>query len=164
MGSGTGDGFTFVLQPDGVTGFSGVSPHGSSGGGLGYGPSTPGGTGEKIPNSLAVKFDLHNNAGEGTDSTGVYLNGASPTTPAIDLTPSGINLHNGHTFHAHIVYDGTTLTWTIVDLTDYRVFTTSVPENIPAIMGNSVYVGFTSATGASTGVIHILNWTFVQGN
>jgi spermidine/putrescine transport system ATP-binding protein len=31
---------------------------------------------------VAVKFDLVNNAGEGSDSVGVYTNGAAPTVPA----------------------------------------------------------------------------------
>src|SRR5262249_21919934 len=85
------DGITFTIQGNGPTAL------GPSGGGLGYGPDSPGGTGG-IPNSVALKFDTYSNQGEGPNSTGLYLNGASPTTPAIDLTPSGINLHSGSTF------------------------------------------------------------------
>ena len=66
-------------------------------------------------NSVAVKFDLYNNNGEGVDSTGLYTNGAWPTTPAVDMTASGVNLHSGDPFHVHISYDGTNLTMTITD-------------------------------------------------
>ena len=37
-------------------------------------------TGESTP-SVAIKFDLYDNAGEGTDSTGIYTNGAGPLRP-----------------------------------------------------------------------------------
>src|SRR5207302_8270219 len=62
--SPTADGFAFVIQ-DGLS-----SALGPRGGGLGYGPDAPGGTGG-IPNSVAVKFDLYSNNGEGNDSTGL---------------------------------------------------------------------------------------------
>ena len=64
----------------------GPSALGSDGGGLGF---------ATIPNSVAIKFDIYNNAGEGPDSTGLYFNGAMPTVPAINLTGSGIDLHSG---------------------------------------------------------------------
>jgi hypothetical protein len=46
-----------------------------------------------IGSSVAVKFDLYNNAGEGNNSTGLYTDGTSPTTPATTLG-SGVNLHS----------------------------------------------------------------------
>ena len=43
-----------------------------------------------------MKFDLWNNDGEGPNSTGLFRNGDKPSNPgAIDLTPSGIDLHSG---------------------------------------------------------------------
>src|SRR5262249_25744639 len=72
------DGMTFIIQSNSPTAL------GPSGGGLGYGPDTPGGAGG-IPHSIAVKFDLFSNQGEGNDSTGLYIDGASPTVPAIDM-------------------------------------------------------------------------------
>ena len=71
-----GDGLTFVLQN------AGPEAVGVAGGGLGY-------TG--IGRSVAVKFDLVDNAGEGTDSVGVFTGGADPTTPA-DRLPVGMHL------------------------------------------------------------------------
>ena len=55
------DGITFTIQNNGPTALGG------DGGALGY---------AGIPNSVAIKFDLYNNAGEGPNSTGLYINGA----------------------------------------------------------------------------------------
>ena len=63
LASATADGFTFTIQGNSPTAL------GPGGGGLGYGPSHPGGT-PGIGKSVAVKFDLYSNAGEGSDSTG----------------------------------------------------------------------------------------------
>jgi Legume lectin domain/Chitobiase/beta-hexosaminidase C-terminal domain len=149
------DGFTFTIQGNNA------SSIGPVGGGLGYGPdSTAGAPG--IANSLAIKFDLYSNAGEGVDSTGIYLNGASPTTPAIDMTSSGVNLHSGDPFHVHITYDGTTITMTITDTVTNATFTQAWAENIPNIVGDVVaYVGFTGGTGGVTATQQILTWTYV---
>jgi Legume lectin domain len=155
LGNGNGDGFTFVLQNQGPTAV------GKLGGGLGYGPDQPNGSGNKIAQSVAVKFDLHNNTGEGINSTGIYTDGASPTIPAIDLSSSGINLHSGHTFHARLCYcDGSNLSLSITDLTDFAVFNTAFPINLVNTIGASTaYAGFTAGTGTSTDTINILNWT-----
>jgi len=66
------DGMTFAIQAESpmALGGPGVS--------LGY---------AGIPKSVAVKFDLFNNAGEGFNSTGMYTDGAPPTVPALDLSP-----------------------------------------------------------------------------
>ena len=67
---------------------------------------------------MAVKFDLYNNQGEGSDSTGLFLNGGAPTNVgSIDLSNSGINLHSGHVFNVLMTYDGATLKVTITDTT-----------------------------------------------
>ena len=110
-GSATGDGFTFTIQAQGPTAL------GLSGGGLGYGadgyPTHP--TSPVIGNSVAIKFDLATNAGEGPDSTGLYINGANPTIPATDLTSTGVDFHSGDVFRALISYDASTLGVTIYD-------------------------------------------------
>jgi hypothetical protein len=156
LSSASADGFTFTIQGVGATAL------GPSGGGLGYGPDTPGGT-PGIANSVAVKFDIYNNAGEGTDSTGLYTDGASPTTPALDMTSSGVSLLSGDVFNVHTTYDGTTLIMTITDATNSsQTFTASWPINIPTTVGsNSAYVGFTGGTGGLTAIQEILDWTYV---
>ena len=140
------DGITFTIQNAGLTAL------GNSGGWLGYAP---------IASSVAVKFDLYNNAGEGVDSTGLYVNGAVPYVPALDMTASGVNLHSGDVFNVHMVYDGTTLTMQITDATTQQSFVTSWPINIPATVGGTTaYVGFTGGTGGSTATQSILSWSF----
>ena len=142
-----GGGFTFIVQN------AGLNAVGASGGsGLGS---------HNMPMSVAVKFDIYNNAGEGNDSTGVYLNGAYPTVPATNITSSGIELNSGHILHAHIVYDGTNLNLVITDPTTNDTFMQAYPVNIPQTVGNtSAYVGFTAASGSGSAVINILDWTY----
>src|SRR5207302_1724066 len=136
---------------------------GPSGGGVGYGPGQPGGT-AGIAKSVAVKFDLAANAGEGTDSTGEYTNGASPTFPAIDMTSSGVNLHSGDVMNVHMTYDGTTLAMTITDATAGKSFTASWAVNIPSVVGaSSAYAGFTAGTGSLTATQEILTWAYSSG-
>jgi hypothetical protein len=152
------DGITFTIQNSSA----GATALGPGGGGLGYGPDTPGGT-PGIGNSVAVKFDLYNNNGEGDDSTGLYTNGASPTTPFVDLTPSGIMLNEGDTISAHFTYDGTTLTMTLTDNVISKTFTNSWAINIPGTVGgNTAFVGFTGGTGGETSSQKIETWTFVS--
>jgi hypothetical protein len=146
--SASADGFTFAIQ-NSSRGFYGL---GVNGGGLGY---------QGIGSSVAVKFDLYSNSGEGADSTGFYTNGATPTLPSVDMTASGINLHSGDIMHAHITYDGTTLTLIITDTVTKATFTTSTAINIPTTVGaNTAFVGFTGGTGGLTAVQNILNWTY----
>ncbi len=137
-GAGTADGLTFTIQGKAATAL------GPNGGGLGYGPANVGGTGG-IAESVAVKFDLYSNHGEGVDSTGLYTDGASPTNVgSIDLTATGVNLHSGDVMQASLSYDGTTLTVTIADAQTGKTATESYAINIPATVGGgTAYVGFT---------------------
>jgi hypothetical protein len=140
------DGFTFAIQNNNST------VVGPTSGNLGYG---------YIPSSVAIKFDLFNNQGEGSDSTGLFTNGTPPMTPAVDMTSSGVNLHSGDTMAVQLVYNGTTLTMTIIDTVTKASFTTSWTINIPSTIGsNTAYVGFTGGTGYSTAVQKILTWTY----
>jgi hypothetical protein len=158
LSDATADGITFTIQNSSA----GATALGPYGGGLGYGPDTPGGT-PGIGNSIAVKFDIYNNAGEGDDSTGLYTDGASPTTPFVDLTSSGINLDQGDTIDAHITYNGTTLTMTLTDAVINKTFTNSWAINIPSTVGgNLAFIGFTGGTGGSTASQKIETWTFVS--
>jgi hypothetical protein len=150
------DGITFTIQTNGPTAL------GPSGGGLGYGPDHLNGTGG-IPNSVAVKFDVYNNAGEGTDSTGIYVNGVSPTVPATDLTSSGITLASGDVITAHLAYDGAYLYLTLVDPVVGKSFATRFAINLPQVLGSSTaYVGFTGGTGGLTASQKILTWSLTS--
>jgi hypothetical protein len=151
----TADGFTFTLQGNNATSI------GDSGGSLGYGSNTNGALG--IGSSVAVKFDLFSNNGEGTDSTGLYTNGAWPATPAVDMSSSPINLHSGDPFHVHMSYDGTILSMTITDSVTNGSFVYSWPIDIPGTVGDTVsYVGFTGGTGGDTAIQSIQSWTFTS--
>src|SRR5271170_2700027 len=105
LSDASADGITFTLQNSAA----GATALGPGGGGLGYGPDTVGGSGG-IANSVAIKFDLYSNHGEGSDSTGLFTDGTSPTNPgSIDLSATGINLHSGDVFQVTMTYNGTTL-------------------------------------------------------
>ena len=144
------DGLTFTIQNAGPAGIIG-----SGASGLGY-------TG--ILNSAAIKFDLYDNAGEGTNSTGLFVNGAEPTVPAVNLNGSGINLHSGDSILAQITYDGTSLVLTLTDTLTLATWSHSFAINIPATVGgNTAYVGFTGATGGKSAIQEVTSWTYVAG-
>ena len=143
----TANGFTFTIQRVGPTAVGGMGAWLSGG----------------IAKSVAVKFDLYNNAGEGPDSTGLYLNGVIPNVPAINLSSTGINLHSGDTFNAQLFYDGATLSVVITDRVTNASVTQTYTVNIPSIVGGSTaYVGFTAGTGAGTAIQDILNWNYAS--
>jgi hypothetical protein len=147
------DGMTFTIQNVGTTAL------GSTGGGLGYASTVCNST-SGIGTSVAVKFDLFQNCQEGNNSTGLYTNGASPTSPATALG-GGVNLHSGDIFQVHMTYNGAALTMTITDTVTNATFTTSWTINIPAIVGgNTAFVGFTAGTGGQTAKQEIIGWTY----
>ena len=150
------DGFTFTML--GVGG--GPSSAGTAGAGLGYA-----GIG---PNSFALKFDFFNDAGEGTNSTGVYVAGTNPTVPAVNLAGTGINLNSQDQFKADLAYIGSTdtLAVTITDLTLGNVaWSTAFQVDLASALGGpTAFAGFTgssSATGTSNQ--KILGWAYQYG-
>jgi hypothetical protein len=149
------DGITFTLQSVGSTAL------GSTGGGLGYGTDGVN-PGSVIDNSVAIKFDLYNNHGEGINSTGLYLNGASPTNVgSVNLNGTGINLHSGDVFNVELDYNGRILTETITDTNTLASFTHDYRVNIAKVLGGgNGFVGFTAGTGGLTATQDILSWTY----
>jgi hypothetical protein len=146
-----GNGITFTIQ----NATQGTAALGANGTSLGYAP---------IANSVAIKFDFATPVGTGTSSTGLYINGAVPTTPAIDMLPSGINLNSGDEMSAHMVYNGTILSMTLTDMVTSAIWSGSWTVNIPATIGSSTtaYVGFTGGTGTGFASQKILTWNFVS--
>ena len=151
-----GEGFTFIIQGNGPTSIGG------GGGGLGS---------WIIPKSVAVKFDLANNSGEGSDTTGLFLNGVQPTIGSVvptagdlSLADGGINLFSGDVMNAFLTYDGATLQVTITDTVTGASATQSYAVNIPSVVGGpTAYVGFTAATDGSSATQTILDWSYSPG-
>jgi hypothetical protein len=154
------DGITFIIQGNAPTALGGT------GGGLGY--ATDGsGTGPVITQSVAIKFDLYDNQGEGINSTGLFTDGHPPTvgmTPpdeSIDLTDTGIDLHSEDIFRVNMTYDGTTLTVTILDTQTLASASQSYAIDIPSFAGGKdAFVGFSGGTGALIATQDILTWLF----
>ncbi len=156
LANAAADGFTFVIQNASKTAL------GTLGGGLGYGPDQSSNFNNgTIGSSVAIKFDIYDNEGEGFDSTGLYQDGASPELPAIDLSGTGVNLSNGNTFHAHMAYDGTVLKVAITDKVTKASASQTYTVDIPTIVGkDTAYVGFTGGSGGLTAIQDIVDWVF----
>jgi len=144
--SSTADGFTFTLQNSG----KGNWASGGNGSALGY---------QGISNSVAIKFGLFNDSTQQEVSqTGLLTNGAAPSTVAIDMSGSNINLHSGSVYSVSLVYNGATLTETVTDTHTLATFTHSYKVNIASVLGSTTaYAGFTAGTGAFTSVQDILS-------
>ena len=146
--NGVADGFTFTIQNDP----KGVWALGNGGSGLGS---------QGIQHSVVLKFDIYNDAGEGTDSTGMYTNGAAPTIPATDLSSSGVSLTSGDLIHAHLVYSGSTLVVILTDTKTNVTVTNQFTVNIPTAVGSTTaYVGFTGGTGSYSATQQVTCWSF----
>jgi hypothetical protein len=162
------DGLTFTLQ--GV----GSNALGPAGGGLGYGPDHRGGGGG-IPQSVAIKFDVFDNEGETTNSTGLFFDGHAPTLPSvpgevnIPLDPNNVNLRSQSTKTITLTYDGVahTLREMIHDPTPGQTgggdFTTTYNVDIASRLGvDTAFVGFTGGTGGLFSLQDVLNWRYTE--
>jgi hypothetical protein len=152
------DGFAFVIQvgrPDAL---------GGTGGALGYAGDAHG----RLAHSLAVKFDLWDNSGEGGNSTGLFLNGAMPSVGGVapregklDLNGTGVDLHAGRLLNAAIEYDGADLRVKVTDSSTGSSAQQVYAVDIPAVLGaDTAYVGFTGSTGGAWAVQEIHRWTY----
>jgi hypothetical protein len=115
-GAQKADGLTFCIQGEGPRALGGP------GGGLGHGPdpSDPLDPGFKVMKSVALKFDLIDDAIAPRSTMGLYRDGAAPTTAnaiggEIALDPLGISLQSGHHFRVTVSYDGAALTAVVRD-------------------------------------------------
>jgi len=166
--SATGQGMTFCIQnenpiPSGTKlGYVSGGPYAmaNSKNGLGY-SGTTGDTFSQVAGlntSVAVIFDLYNGSG---NLTGLYTNGANPVGSSIDMTSSGVSLHNGHPLNVTLAYNGTTLALTVRDSVTSASFSHSWTINIPTTVGgNTAYVGFTGSTGYFFANQYLQSWTY----
>ena len=143
------DGFTFLLQSEGVTAV------GAGGQGSGYVGITP---------SVAVLF-----RGRGPSFIGVVTDGIDPL-PGYPILPPGATPFTEGVFYnqdefAWIDYDPLTTTLSVYLSTSSTepstpVMTTTV--NLFTTVGSQAFVGFSAGTGAGYGTNDILNWTFTS--
>ena len=117
-----------------------------------------------IGNSVAIKFDYFDNAGEGGPIRQALFDRMvrDPLcVPAIDLTGTGVNISSGDVMTVAMNYDGSTLNVTISDTQTGESASQSYSVNIPSIVGSqTAFVGFTGGTGGLTSIPAILNWTY----
>ncbi|MCA9171670.1 MAG: PQQ-dependent sugar dehydrogenase, partial [Planctomycetales bacterium] len=152
IGGGTGgaDGFTFVLQ-NAAAGADAIST--SSGGSLGY---------AGIDNSLAVKFDTYQNAGDvNNNHVAVLANGL--LSPALQTKTTTLDLNSGQSLKAWIDYNGNTnLLSVFLDSSTTKPTTPliSTTVDLASLVGSQAYLGFTGATGGLANTHEILNWQF----
>jgi hypothetical protein len=148
-----GDGFTFVIQN------AGQNAAGQPGAGLGYGATN---LGAGIGSSVAIKFDMSDNAGEGTNSTGLYVNGATPSNAgSVNLNGTGFDMRSYDPSRATLTYDGTTLTVVLTDLVTGMTATQHYTVDIPSIVGSTTaWVGFTASDSSSVANQTIAKWTY----
>jgi hypothetical protein len=129
--------------------------------GYGYAPvsSLSGRTGG-ILDSVGIKLDMTGGGGNG--STGLYTNGAIPSsTTSPDVPITGVNLNSGNPITVALVYDGTTLSMTLKDTVAGGSFSHSWTINIPSTVGaNTAYVGFTAASSYWSANQYIKSWTY----
>ncbi len=159
-GNGTFDAFTSTASP-------GPTALGDSGPGLGY---------QGLNNSVAVKLDA-TDPNNGVSGTGLYYGGVdpvtNPTAPNVhaSLQGTGIDFNAAsaaatpHTFHATLVYTGSSLAETLTDLTTGASYSHLYRNvNLPAAVGGSTaYVGFGGGDDGRHSVENITNWTFTSG-
>ncbi|AXC11044.1 hypothetical protein ACPOL_1700 [Acidisarcina polymorpha] len=145
-----GDGITFTIQNAGPTALGGAQS------GLGY---------VSIQHSIAIKFDLVNQANEGPNGTGLFIRGNTPRAAEIDMTGSGVDLHSGDAMGVQLTYDGVTLKMTITDQLTGASWQHAFPVDIPAMVGGATaYVGFTGSTGGNTASQKINSWSYIAGS
>lgn len=146
---GGADGLVFVIQTQ-------SNSVGGLGGGLGYAGITP---------SLGIEFDTYDN-GSGApyfdpngNHVGIDRNGAFTNRTATEP----IDFNNGRIWNVWIDYNGVTdgleVRWSLLTTRPANAQLTDT-VNLPGIVGNSAFLGFTAGDAAGVGNHDILNWQF----
>jgi hypothetical protein len=152
------DGISFVVQNDP----RGINALGMAGGSLGYFGSEDLG----IANSLAVYFDTFENIGDPSDNfIGIGINGKE-TLSSIPITSVPLNFLD---FNSNVLITS----WVDYDgakdmLSVFLSRGSQKPENpvlrqtvdLPALVGDEAFFGFTGATGGSSQTQSIYSWSF----
>jgi len=148
-GDGVGaDGLVFVVQTQ-------ASNVGGAGVGIGYSGISP---------SVGIEFDTYNNGwhdGDNGNHIGINLNG-DLNSKALYSVPTRMN--DGDIWYAWVDYNGTS------DLLEVRFSSTgsrpdtallSYTVDLVSVLGRpDAYIGFTSGTGAASGLHDLRSWQF----
>ncbi len=138
----TANGFAFCLQN------AGANKLGGSGAGLGY---------SGLSSSAAIYFNFFPNV----NATGLATGGATPGKGQVSMSGAPINLGAGDRLNVSLVYNGKTLSETVLNPRTGALFSKSYGINLASILGgNTAYVGFTGGTGSYTAVQDIATWRF----
>ncbi len=150
---GGADGVAFVLQNDP----RGASAVGGTGFGLGYGD---GDNGSAITQSFAFELNLLHAGNRYSAGTALAIDG----TVGSYANTSPIAVDAGDPLRVTLTYDGTTLTESLLDLTNSENFTTSRKIDLATVLGGpTAFVGFTGGTGAMTSTQEIRDFQFTSG-
>jgi hypothetical protein len=151
-GESGGDGLVFVLQS------AGPSALGEYGGELGYGGGT---SGSGIQPSVAIEFDTYMNPGVddvNSNHIGFDTNGSVESNAQV---PVPFPLDGGQVVHCWVDYKA--------NLLEVRVAQDSIRPssplltqtvNIPGLVGQMAYAGFTAAGWSAWGAHELLHWSF----
>ncbi|XP_038701086.1 leucoagglutinating phytohemagglutinin-like [Tripterygium wilfordii] len=152
---GVADGMTFVMAPD-----NSPAPPGSAGGYLGI--FKDGGT---VVGQLAVELDTYKNDFD-IDNNHIGIDTTSITNPlaAKSLAGTGIDLQSGKDIKVQIDYNAWTnmLQVSMAYSSDPLVNILNQPIVLSSIVPQSVYVGFTAATGGCSESHKIIDWSFTS--
>ena len=147
------DGSTFCIQNYACNAVSG------GGGGLGYFPT--------LPTSVAITLKTYTPSISGQTgilSTDLLTNGISPPfTGFSGNLNSTMSLTSNTTwnFGTTVSYDGTSISWKIVNLANLSTVSYSSTINIASIVGaDYAWVGFTSGTGGATEGCFVNYWNY----
>jgi YVTN family beta-propeller protein len=143
-----GDGMTFVVQGTGSTAL------GVNGGGLGY---------QNIASSLAVEFDAYAGTGDPNANHVGVLSAGNVNTHLATFNPA-FDLEDNADHTAWVEYDGTTntlrvyLSQTVTTVRPQTPVITLSNIDLPALVGQQAWFGFTGATGGAINAHEIASW------
>ncbi len=146
-GEGGADGLTFVLQNSAA----GSGALGRGGSGLGY---------EGIDRSVTIEFDTWQNRWDATnDEIAITIDGVK--TAAIAQVQSPFNLNSGRPYYAWVDYDGASQKLSVFLANEAQrpanaVLTADL--DLQSIVGDQMFVGFTSANYDQPNAHSILSW------
>jgi hypothetical protein len=149
-GASTADGITFTVQNDAANAVGG------NGNGLGF---------QSITSSAGIAINIFNNGSFG-ETMGLATAGEQASLATNTDLSSELDLHNGDSINATVVYNGTDMNVTLTDATDSsKTITESYPVNLTSVVGaNTAFVGFTGSTGANASTQQILSWDYTGTN